>query len=708
MAALLSLAAVAWHAGVAAGGRRDALLQLQERQELFNWQQFSAQQGELVRKADGLAAQLGGSGRGRMPRAVQKKGAAIKQALANLMHGLAHDEHDAPRPTHKYIPMDQELAILKVQKQMRGEHRFGSDRIEGGGDVAAVVNEQEQADERNALMEDPTTGPDTKTKHLFENCEDGSLTAEDAELCGRRASAIKMITRRAIQEQLDKNPPVRPDDTRGLVDAERENAARKDLIAYALIGKQYVALMDEEKKADAATAAQRKALLAQGRGGKQNSEHSELSTSITNSKHRKRESQAAKRLGPRAPRAKVRKAHAKVAGGQAQGRSTEEGTAAAKAARRADGDRHGAGVWPIPATVPSPTLKRPATTKKPVGDLGPLQDLADSMPKHLSSPKGDSKTRLADLESAISSTQARLAKEKMRFTKEMLRRQKQLQAEFLDSMQQIHAGLSVVDDVGVSGDGSRPSSKSMLAAEQAAFMQRQRDGVIAEAATAEASTRPAVTQQMNPVVAEVEREIAASKIFRHPPKPLVSTHRSAEDEEKATVRAALDEQFAQVASDGRVAPKVRHDKWTDLMSKMSEALSLQPATAAPGAGAPGGSKAGRGGVQAAPDAATRLGGASVRAGLDASGQSKGAEKHERRRQELRLLSSYGYKEGLHRGHVGPASYRALAAAASADIKAVESHDAPTLKAAAATALARHRVAQSPQVFTEQENVRGSE
>ena len=50
--------------------------------------------------------------------------------------------------------------------------------------------------------------PDIKTGHLFEDCEDGSLTAEDAELCSRRASAIKTIQRAAINQQLAKNPPV--------------------------------------------------------------------------------------------------------------------------------------------------------------------------------------------------------------------------------------------------------------------------------------------------------------------------------------------------------------------------------------------------------------------------------------------------------------------------------------------------------------------
>lgn len=409
---------------------------LQQTQELFNWKSFSAQQDTLVHQADGLTAQLGGAG---SAADVAEKGAAIKHVLSNLMRGLRR--HRASPPHKKYIPMDQELAILKVQKQMRTEQKFGKDRIEVGGDVAAVVNEQEQADERSALMEDSDMGPDTKTKNLFENCEDGSLTAEDAELCGRRASAIKMITRAAIKQQIAKNPPVSPDDVKGRQDAQNENKARKELVAYALIGKQYVALMDEEKKADSVTQTERKALLAQGR-----------STRLAKST---RLALAASHRSPRAPRvsqnvkqtmgASTRQVHSK------QARDTTK-----VATKSAPSNYAFKGVTKSSFQPPKPAAKSPSIGARTVehgarkaslrsrggnggkkassvGDLGPLQDIANAMPTHLSSPKTDSKTRLTDLESAISDTQARLAKEKMRFTKEMLKRQKQLQAEFLDS-----------------------------------------------------------------------------------------------------------------------------------------------------------------------------------------------------------------------------------------------------------------------------------
>ena len=681
--AVLGPAAVAWH-GVR--GTQGGSVLLAGRQELFNWKQFSTQQGKLVRQADGLTAELGGIGAGQhsMSSSVQEKGAAIKQVLANLMEGLREKRRRA-EPAHKYIPMDQELAILKVQKQMRSEHKFASDRIEGGGDVAAVVNEQEQADERSALMEGRDMGPDTKTKHLFENCEDGSLTAEDAELCGRRASAIKLITRRAIRKQLAKNPPKGPEDARGLIDAERENTARKDLIAYALIGKQYVALMNAEKKADAETEAQRKALLAQGR----------------RRTGPKRQDLASETLSPRAPRVRPGKMNARVdrgfpRGGMTLAQRTHERSNVAHAQSHlhdaAASARSPTGSKPVWA--PSPPTGGKRAKKVASGDLGPLQDLANSMPKHLPSPMADSKTRLEDLESAISSTQERLAKEKMRFTKEMLRRQKELQTEFVDSMNQIHTGLSVVDDVGESGASSAPTSQSMLAAEQKEFMQRQRDGVIAAAAAAAAPATPttAATQQLNPVVAEVQREIAASGLFRHPPKPLVSAHTSVEDAEKDTVRAALDQQFAQVASDGRVAPKVRHDKWSDLMTKMSQVLSLQTPTAS----VPADTSDGKG-TKGARSLELKLGTGDGAVGTVAG---PGGVKNTMNRQRLRLLSSYGYKQRLHRSHVGPASYDALAAAATADLKAAVRNGAPTLQAATRDAFKADQVANSPQVFFE--------
>ena len=520
----------------------------------------------------------------------------------------------------------------------------------------------------------------------------------------------------------------------GDVDAEREKKAREELVAYALIGKQYMALMDEEKKAnatqaqrnaistaeaqrnallDAATQAQRNALLAQGR---------------SKPKASMRQALVGKRPNLRGPRARSHSKGAATHAGKPRGRvAGSRGRGPAKGSRRAAAASTSARSKHAAAKAEGTSLMSSAHAsavrgreksvggrEKGVGDLGPLQDIADAMPKHLTTPKTDSKTRLADLESAITDTQARLAKEKMRFTEEMLKRQKQLQHEFLQSMQQIHAGLSVVDNVGTLGEETDavPSDKGTLAAEQAAFMQRQRDSVIAAAASATpALTSTQATQPTNPVAAEVEREIAASHLFRHPPTPAQATSHGdkdlLEDKEKATINDALEEQFDQVASDGSVAPKVRHDKWTDLMSQMSQALALQKPTAAlpadpPALVAPRAQGLGkvkqseterkrenRGGM-----AVPFSGAETVHAGIQVAGSSKAKS----RREGLRLLSNLpGFKKHLHTAHVGPASYNALAEAAERDMRAAIFKGAPTLAAATTDAMKADEMAHNPQV-----------
>jgi hypothetical protein len=479
---------------------------------------------------------------------------------------------------------------------------------------------------------------------------------------------------------------VSPDDVEGIIDTEKENKARSALVAYALIGKQYVALLDEEKKAAAETAAQRKALLAQGR--KVNPQT-------------KQQLRAAKRRSPRAP------GNRHVENKASQQRSKGSGVSALSAgsAAREITPRPAKSSAGKPSTRNSAkrahtlqlTRGRGSKNAPLVGDLGPLQDIADAMPKHLTTPKTDSKTRLADLEGAISDTQARLAKEKMLFTKQMLKRQKELQAEFLESMQQIHAGLSVVDDVGTASGAAadadaQPSSKSMLAAEQAAFMQRQRDSVIAAAASAAGPT-PAVAQQMNPVVTEVEREIAASHLFKHPPQPdTASSHKSAESLEKDTVRAALEAQFDQVASDGHISPKVRHDKWADLIAQMSRPIEAAVAASTNKPAASASSK------QVKRGEVDEGGKARSQAQQAASGRQAGGTHAPNKRQEaLRLLSSYGFKRGLHSGHIGPASYNALANAAMADMQSAIGSGAPTMAIATKEALSADSLAHNPQV-----------
>ena len=114
--AAVSLCAVtvAWHTGSAVGRRAELL---------FDWSRFTQESKVLRRQASDLTAHLGsgggdGAGQHGMSREVQEKGADIKQALAKLMRGL-HETHAGQKrrgvqQQHKYVPMDQELAILKV------------------------------------------------------------------------------------------------------------------------------------------------------------------------------------------------------------------------------------------------------------------------------------------------------------------------------------------------------------------------------------------------------------------------------------------------------------------------------------------------------------------------------------------------------------------------------------------------------------------
>jgi hypothetical protein len=93
--------------------------------ELFNWGSFEKQQAVLSNKVE----------------------AAIMQRGRNVVQQL-HEIKDMVRPRRawgssrrKTIPMDEELAMLKVHDQMRKEAHFAKDRITGAGDVTAIVNE---------------------------------------------------------------------------------------------------------------------------------------------------------------------------------------------------------------------------------------------------------------------------------------------------------------------------------------------------------------------------------------------------------------------------------------------------------------------------------------------------------------------------------------------------------------------------------------
>eukprot|EP00286_Rhodomonas_abbreviata_P007921 CAMPEP_0181334484 /NCGR_PEP_ID=MMETSP1101-20121128/26289_1 /TAXON_ID=46948 /ORGANISM="Rhodomonas abbreviata, Strain Caron Lab Isolate" /LENGTH=381 /DNA_ID=CAMNT_0023444473 /DNA_START=121 /DNA_END=1262 /DNA_ORIENTATION=+ len=186
--------------------------------ELFNWNSWNEEQQHLMHSASALTGRLS---------TARRTGSALQQKLGDISNLVMPQRHT--------IPMDQALAMLKVQKQMRHEDQVPHDRIEGAGDVAGLVDEQDEAMERNALQE-PVEGADIDTSNLYENCEDGSLTVEDADLCQRRAQAIKMLTKSAVQSQIAKAlaPPAKVAKAKTMTDAQRE------LVADAAIGKEYL------------------------------------------------------------------------------------------------------------------------------------------------------------------------------------------------------------------------------------------------------------------------------------------------------------------------------------------------------------------------------------------------------------------------------------------------------------------------------------
>ena len=217
--------------------------------ELFSWGAWNRQQQALIRRTNALTSSLShlkGSG----VSGLEDQGRAIKDGLRSLtrmvrpQRAAAAARRAAAGQKH-YRTMDQELAILKVQKQMRSEAHFPKDHIHGAGDVVGQLGEQDERDLNNALFLPNPSGPNTHTADLFENCEDGSLTVEDAELCGRRASAIKQLTQDAINRQIAESPPQDPSEAPA---ASKENSARSQLIADAMIGKEYLERLRQEKK----------------------------------------------------------------------------------------------------------------------------------------------------------------------------------------------------------------------------------------------------------------------------------------------------------------------------------------------------------------------------------------------------------------------------------------------------------------------------
>ncbi len=103
------------------------------------------------------------------------------------------------------------------------------------------ISQGDQRMEDNALMMQGPPLTDTKTSRLYENCRDSSLTVEDAELCERRAGAIRLLTRAAVASQIAQSPPVVPDDSSRDRQYMRDkaDAYRQTLAAEALMGRDF-------------------------------------------------------------------------------------------------------------------------------------------------------------------------------------------------------------------------------------------------------------------------------------------------------------------------------------------------------------------------------------------------------------------------------------------------------------------------------------
>lgn len=218
--------------------------------EMFSWGSFERQQKSLSTSVAGVlgsregVAELERNGRNVVeqlhelkdmvnPRRRGRSGRHGGGGIDAARGGVGFTPGGRPRRT---VPMNEELAMLKVHKQMMSEERFPKDKISGAGDVTGIVNEGDQRMEDSALMQVPA-GKNTKVSTLYENCEDSSLTAEDGELCRRRANAIRQLTEAAVASQLAQAPPRSPNEqARETV----EDSARQELAADAMVGKEYL------------------------------------------------------------------------------------------------------------------------------------------------------------------------------------------------------------------------------------------------------------------------------------------------------------------------------------------------------------------------------------------------------------------------------------------------------------------------------------
>ncbi|EKX44277.1 hypothetical protein GUITHDRAFT_109732 [Guillardia theta CCMP2712] len=577
----------------------------------FNWRAWRAQQRRLMRRLDEVEKGVDANSED------DSKSRDIKSVLSSLKDTL----RPHPMPHLNTVPMDQELAILKVHKQMRTEKKFPKDRIEGAGDVTGIVAEQDRADERNALMEGDDAGPDTKTKHLFENCEDGSLTVEDAELCSRKALAIKMLTHAAVQSQLSNTgmSPMGSKSEPSLQTMDLMNDATSELIKDAIVGKEYLDFLHGAPAR--AKGGARKHLKKASHSAQSPSEEKDEASSKTSVRRHVTKSDAlpkAEPAHPSAPSAHDASGRTQSAPSSPSVDDSEKGEA--KKTARDSAEHHDLSAKKMSLHGDLPVLAK-------------IADAAKMASKHsdaskTSTPTVDSKVRLEDLESQISSEEDKLAKEKMEFTKAMLKRQIQLQKEFSKSMKQIHEGLDLVDDFG----GAK--SSVLIPPEPTLYGSNS----LQVGATAKNAANPSIAAVMNAI--KQSSLFSVPKVKDNQGK---GHHVSFEDKEKQVLKDALDRQFDEVASDGSASDKVRENHWQS--PSFSE---LEPKE-------------------------------------DIPFHAHKSKKAKLNQQKLRLLSST-VAPGSSQTHVGPATYRDLSTKATKYLDEALSDGSPTLSKATKDAM----------------------
>jgi hypothetical protein len=662
--------------------------------ELFSWGSFAKEQASLSKDVEGVISP-------EKRAAILKNGHEVVQQL--------HEFEDMVRPRRaeeavqrrKTVPMDEELAMMKVQRQMRAEHKFPKDRVVGAGDVTAIVNEGDRAMYDEALGR-PAPGAlgDSKDSVLYENCEDDSLTAEDADLCQRRAGQIKDLTKAAVAEQIADSPPVSPKDRKDRDAAMRkfrEMEHAKELAAEALVGREYL-----QGRMGPGVFKRAKELL-RGSGGRQGDAAGVGHESDGDAMHPSSANQAMMKHAQQRGRRQAQRLAAATHDTEAPGKEDGRG---ARGAAGADGDESKTHVaaavggarkhlpsFSMPSKAAAGTATRGAGGQADKGDddgaakrsmaLSRSSEAGESMGgKNKGKNKGKSEegrsekgksdggldflkdavenaeggkddAKLKRLEGSITEGEASLALKKREFRRELEARQASLMRDFQSEMKEIADGIQLTSGVkevveGGGGEGVAATRKHDF--DDAESLYRKR----AKKAADKAMERAGSSQIIQTIMQRAEQ----SRLYQHPPRADVSDGEQqgvTKQGEAQTLRSALDRQFQEV-SGGREKGAVSGH----LRGRRHGAIATQGLRLIAKHGA-----APRGRSQ-------RRASSSQAAAAGASGGGGGGDRR---------------KEAFGRDHVGPGSFKELSADATKYLGEAVSQGQPTLQKAVGDALA---------------------